>query len=215
MDNRKTKVLIIMLLTIGIIQLAIGFAAFSTMLNISSSLKITPDSSYFKVYFSSSPTELVTNKITPTKSESKIVATDAIIDNTDDPTITNIYAVFTEPGQYIEYSFYSYNSGKYLAYLNEVNFKNIDGDTVTKKCTPLIGAREDLVQAVCGDIELSIQVGPTLFKSTDNNINSHTLARETSENIKVKITYINNDHWADGDFEVSFGNITLDYGTVD
>lgn len=215
MNNRKTKIWIITLLAIGIVQLSVGFAAFSTVLNISTSLKVEPDSSYFKVNFSSSPTELATNEIVPTKSDTKIVTTNAVIDNTDDPTISNIYAVFTEPGQYVEYSFYSYNTGKYLAYLNEVNFKNIDGETVTKKCTPLIGAREDLVEAVCGDIELSVQVGPTVFKATDNNINSHTLARESSENVVVKITYINNDHWADGDFEVSFGNVTLDYGTVD
>lgn len=215
MSNRKTKIFIIVLLIVCVVQLSIGFAAFSQVLNISSSLKVTPESSYFKVNFSSSPTALATSNIVPTKSDSKIVATNAVIDNTNDPTITNMYAVFTEPGQYVEYTFYSFNTGKYLAYLNEVNFKNISGETLTKKCTPLIGAREDLVQAVCGDIELSIQVGPTLFKATNNNINSHTLAREASEKVKVKIVYTNNDHWADGDFEVSFGNITLDYGSVD
>lgn len=215
MNNRRTKILIIVVLAICIVQLSVGFAAFSTALNINSSLKVTPDSSYFKVNFSSSATSLATNQIVPTKSDSKIVATNAVLDNTNDPTISNIYAVFTEPGQFVEYSFYSFNSGKYLAYLNEVNFSNIDGETVTKKCTPLIGARDDLVQAVCGDIELSVQIGPTLFKSTNNNINGHTLARESSENVKVKIIYKNNDHWADGDFEVSFGKITLDYGSVD
>ncbi len=215
MNNRRTKILIIVVLAICIVQLSVGFAAFSTALNINSSLKVTPDSSYFKVNFSSSATSLATNQIVPTKSDSKIVATNAVLDNTNDPTISNIYAVFTEPGQFVEYSFYSFNSGKYLAYLNEVNFRNIDGETVTKKCTPLIGARDDLVQAVCGDIELSVQIGPTLFKSTNNNINGHTLARESSENVKVKIIYKNNDHWADGDFEVSFGKITLDYGSVD
>jgi len=215
MNNRRTKILIIVVLAICIVQLSVGFAAFSTALNINSSLKVTPDSSYFKVNFSSSATSLATNQIVPTKSDSKIVATNAVLDNTNDPTISNIYAVFTAPGQFVEYSFYSFNSGKYLAYLNEVNFRNIDGETVTKKCTPLIGARDDLVQAVCGDIELSVQIGPTLFKSTNNNINGHTLARESSENVKVKIIYKNNDHWADGDFEVSFGKITLDYGSVD
>ncbi len=214
-NNRTSKVLIILALLIGIVCLSVGFATFSTVLNISSSLKVTPDSSYFKVNFSSRADDLETKPIIPSVSDAKVTATNGIIDNTNDPTITNLSAVFTEPGQSVTYSFYAYNTGKYLSYLNEVNFKTIDGEAVSKKCVASQGARDDYVQAVCGDIELSIKVGLSLFKETDNDISNHTLAREASEPVTVKIAYLDNDHWADGDFEVYFGDITLDYASID
>lgn len=215
-NNRSSKILIIIALLIGITCLSIGFATFSTVLTINSSLKVTPDSKYFKVNFSSSPENLETAQIVPTLSDdSKITATNGTIDNTNDPTISNLSAVFTEPGQYVTYSFYAYNTSKYLAYLNEVNFKTIDGETVTKKCIASPDARYDYVQSVCEDIELTIKVGPSLFKETDSNVTNHTLTTDTAEPVIIKITYINNDHWADGDFEVYFGDITLDYASID
>lgn len=215
-SNRASKMLIIIALVIGIACLSVGFASFSTILTINSSLKVEPDSRYFKVNFSSSDSDLKTEPIVPTLSDaSKVTATNGIIDNTNDPTISNLSAVFTEPGQSVTYPFYAYNTGKYKAYLNEVNFKTIDGESITKKCVASPDARDDYVQAVCGDIELTVKVGLTLFKETNNNILDHTLGRDSAEPVIVKIEYINNDHWADGDFEVFFGDITLDYASVD
>ncbi len=215
-NNKPSKILIIVALVIGIACLSIGFASFSTILTISTSLKVKPDSKYFKVNFSSSNADLETSQIVPTLSDStKVTATNGMIDNTNDPTISNLSAVFTEPGQSVTYSFYAYNTGKYLAYLNEVNFKTIDGESVIKKCVASSDARDDYVQAVCGDIELTVKVGPTIFKETNNNVLNHTLSRDSAEPVIVKIQYINNDHWADGNFEVFFGDITLDYASVD
>ena len=50
--NRKQKMLIIIALVVGIASLSIGFAAFSTTLNISSSASVTPNSDTFSVKFS-------------------------------------------------------------------------------------------------------------------------------------------------------------------
>lgn len=214
-NNRTSKLLIILALLVGVACLSMGFATFSTVLKINSSLKVTPDSKYFKVNFSSSDADLETAPITPSVSDTKVVATNATIDNTGDPTITNLSAVFTEPGQFVTYSFYAYNTGKYLSYLNEVNFKTIDGEDVIKKCVASDEARDDYVQAVCEDIEITVKVGPALFRETNNDISNHTLKRNSAEPVTVKISYLNNDHWADGDFEVFFGDITLDYASID
>lgn len=215
MTNKMAKYLMLSALFVGIVGLSIGFATFSTLLTINQSAKVKPDSKYFKVNFSSSATDLETSPITPTKSDQSIVATNAVIDNTNSPTLKNLSATFTEPGQYVVYSLYGYNTGKYLSYLNEVNFKTINGETVAKKCTALVGARDDYVQAACGDIELTIQVGTQTYTTTNNNITGHTLARNSAEPITIKIAYVNRDHWVDGDFEIQFGDITLDYSSID
>lgn len=129
--------------------------------------------------------------------------------------ITNLSAVFTEPGQYVVYSFYAYNTGRYDAYLNDVTFKNIDGKNVNKECIALPGTRDDLVRQVCGDIQITVQVGSAIFKQTTNKIQNHILNRNAAEVVTIKFTYVNNDHYADGDFEIDFGDITLNYSSVD
>lgn len=51
--NKKTKVIAIVALIIGVIGLSIGFAAFSSILNIQSSANVKPDNSTMNVIFSS------------------------------------------------------------------------------------------------------------------------------------------------------------------
>ena len=48
---RKTKVLTIIALVIAIVTLGVGFAAFSTTLNISSSASVSPSSDNFSIGF--------------------------------------------------------------------------------------------------------------------------------------------------------------------
>lgn len=215
MKERTKNRWIILIVVILVTSISIGFAAYSSVLTISSNLKVTPDKKYFKVNFSSAANDLQTNPIEPTKSDPNMVTTAAVIDNTEDPTIKNLSAVFTEPGQYVEYSFYAYNTGKYTAFLNGVLFGNVNGKDSKKVCTPLIGARPDLVERVCGDIKITVDINSSTFNDTTDTIENHTLERNSAEPIKVKFTYVNNDNYADGDFEVSFGDITLNYSSVD
>lgn len=49
--NKKTKVIAIVALIIGVIGLSIGFAAFSSILNIQSSANVKPDNSTMNVIF--------------------------------------------------------------------------------------------------------------------------------------------------------------------
>ena len=153
MKNRSSKVMAIVALIIAVIGLGMGFAAFSNVWTISSSATVTPDSSTFKVVFSSIINGVDTSEIVPTKTPTTLVASNGIIDNTSTPTITNLKADFTAPGQKAVYDFYVYNAGEYTAYLNSIRFNG------AKKCTAGKDANDSLVQAACNGIKVTVNVG--------------------------------------------------------
>ena len=53
-DNKTYKYIAVAALLLGIVGVTLGYAAFSSTLNITSSAEVTPDSSTFNVDFSSS-----------------------------------------------------------------------------------------------------------------------------------------------------------------
>lgn len=211
-----TKQATIIILVVAILCLSVGFSAFSTALNISSSANVSPDATTFSVVFSSSDSALETNPINPKKSPESIVATPATINNASEPTISNLSATFTEPGQSVTYNFYTRNTGEYDAFLKGITFQNVQSQSATKVCTASPGTTDSLVQAACNDIQISIKVGnESEATATTNNITGHSLLQGSSEPVTVKIEYLSNGARADGDFSVSFGDISLNYSSVD
>ena len=97
--NRLGQVIAIIALVVGVVGVSIGFSAFSNALKIQSSATVTPDKDTLNVDFSSSDQSVDASAITPTVSAETVKATNAAIDNTNDPTISNLSATFTEPGQ--------------------------------------------------------------------------------------------------------------------
>ena len=96
--NRDTKLILVTVLAVGVMGLSIGFAAFSNVLKINSAATVSPDASTFNVDFSSSESEVETNPIVPEITQANtpevtpavsLAATNAVIDNSSDPTITN------------------------------------------------------------------------------------------------------------------------------
>ncbi len=215
--NRSIKVIAIAALLIGVVGLSVGFAAFSNTLNIQSSLNVTPDPSTFNVDFSSSDSSVVTDPIKPKKSVETIVATDGKINNSGNPTITNLGATFTEPGQSVTYEFYAYNAGKYNAFLKSIIFGTVDDSY--KSCTAAnIQTTQAYVDEACGDISLKVQVGDTVADNESvSTVSSHPLNMDKGEKVIVTITYNEREKQqrADGDFNVEFGGITLTYSSVD
>ena len=125
--ERSSKVIAIVALLVGVVGLSLGFAAFSNSLTISSSAKVEPTGETFDVDFSSSSSETLTDAVQGVSTPSTVVATDATINNTGNPTISGLGATFTEPGQSVTYTFYARNTGEYKAYLNSITFKNAQG----------------------------------------------------------------------------------------
>ena len=215
-ENKSYKLIAIIAILVGAVGVAIGYSAFSSNLIINSSAEVTPDANLFSVKFSSSDQSVQTNNITPTLSPQNVTGfsgTNATINNSGDPTISNLKATFTEPGQSVTYSFNSFNDGEYIAYLNSITF------TGTKACTAKNTTTQSLVDAACNGISLSITVGESTktvtTTETVSSISSHSLATNTAEPVSVTITYASGSGIADGDFDVTLPSITLKYDSVD
>ena len=212
--ERGTKVIAIVALCVAVIGLSVGFAAFSNRLTISSSANVTPDMNDFDVNFSTVNTTETAGTVSGTPSNDLVTAEDATINNADAPTITNLKANFTAPGQSVTYSFYAHNAGEYIAYLKSVDYENIS-EGVTKVCTAAEGTSEDMVRAACNSISVTVKVGSDSFAGTQSSISSHSLAIDDYEPVEVKIEYAAAGTRADGDFSVEFGDIALTYSSVD
>ena len=214
--SRNSKFIIIVVLMILVIGLSIGFSAFTNIITIKSGADVKPSATSFNVDFSSASGKVENNKITPTLNPTTLTATSAVIDNTGDPTISGLGVTFTEPGQSATYTFYSHNSGEYTSYLKSITFGAAEGTTLSKACTASTGTSQELVNAACNSISLSIKVGnDAAVTQTIQNITSHSLAKNTSEPIIITISYGSGAQVADGDFVVKFGDITLNYSSVD
>ena len=214
--ERSSRVIAVVALCVAVVGLSLGFAAFSNSLTISSDANVKPDASTFNVDFSSSESDLATDSIVPVKEPSNLVAGEATIDNSTNPTVKGLSATFTKPGDKVTYTFYARNVGEYVAYLNSINFNNVLSGSTPKKCTAGEGTTDSLVQAACDDITLSVKVGSeSEVTGTNGSITGHTLAKNTSETIIVEIEYAAGGDRADGDFTVKFGDISLVYSSVD
>ena len=216
MEKRRTgQAIAIMALVVGVVGVSIGFSAFSNALKIQSNATVTPDKDTLNVDFSSSDQSVDASEIVPTVTGS-IQATNAIINNTDDPTISNLSATFTEPGQSATYSFYAYNAGELTAYLKSIIYGNATGETATKVCKAKEGTTDALVQKACNGISLKVKVGSEAETASGlGSISGHSLAKTKAEAITVTLEYAAGAERADGDFTVSFGDVTLNYSSVD
>ncbi len=211
-DNKAYRIIAIVALVLGAVGVTLGYAAFSSTLTINSSAEVHPDPSTFNVDFSSSNSAVVANNITPTLSpnDGSVTATAATIDNTNAPTISNLSATFTAPGQSATYSFYAYNAGQYIAYLNSIAF------TGSKTCTAATGTTQSLVDSACNGISLSVTVGTEAATTTSvPSISGHSLGINDAEQITVVIDYAANSAIADGNFTVTLPSIVLTYESAD
>lgn len=217
MEKNKTgQIVSLLALVIGVVSLSIGFSAFSNVLKIESGATVSPSADTLNVDFSSSETEVVTNEIVPTLTPSLLTATNATIDNTNNPTLKNLSVTFTEPGQKAVYSFYAVNAGELDAYLKSIVYANVDGNSSSKICTAKEGTTDALVQKACDGIFVKIKVGNEAeISSGTANISNHSLLKNAGEKVIITIEYSADAGRADGDFTVAFGDITLNYSSVD
>lgn len=205
------------ILAVFVSFLSIGFAAFSDTLTISSNAIVKPDSSSFRVVFSSSSTSLLTNSITGEGAGGAEGGTASISNDGDTPTISDLTAKFTSAGQSVVYTFYVHNAGAYTAYLDSITYNQVDGEASSKVCTAIDSSNttSSLLTAACNDITLTVAVGNTEASGTMSSISGHTLAKNGFEKVVVTISYADNDHLADGDFTVEFGDIGLTFSSKD
>ena len=206
-NNTGAKYLLVFALLLSVAALSLGFAAFTSTLTIKSSAAYTGGG--FNLKFSTSNSGIVTGSVTPTTTPAtgtpKPTGDTATLSET---TIQGLKATFTDTNQSVKYSFYAYNASEFVGYLNSVSLGS-------KTCTPGDGTTASYVTQACNGISLSVKVGSNTYTSSNTNISSHTLAKNTGEAIEVTITYADGSAKADGDFTVTFGDTTLIYGTAD
>ena len=213
--NRSGQFIALLALIVAIVGVSVGFAAFSSALSIQSSANVKPDQNTLNVDFSSSATAVETNAIKPTTTPKEVVATDATIDNSADPVIRNLSATFKEPGQKAVYTFYAYNAGELEAFLKSIVYENVSSKNSNKVCTAGEGTTDALVQKACEGISLKVKVGTEAETSSGiASISNHSLGKAKSEEITVTLEYASDATRADGDFTVSFGDVTLNYSSV-
>ena len=211
--TRKQQIGIITAMIVGVFALSIGFAAFSSTLNIRSSATVNPDASSFAVIFSNDGNNVdATQTVNPS---SETYGDKATITNGTSPVIGGLKAKFTSPGQSVSYSFYAKNTGSFDAYLNYITFLNAENATSNKVCTAQDGTDQTLVDQACAGISISVKVGQDAPVTTSQaGMTNHMLGKNTNEQVIVTITYAENSAVADGVFDVSFGDISLIYSSI-
>lgn len=212
-NYRRKQIFFITLFSIVAFGLGIGFAAFSTTLNISSSAIVSPDSSDFSVRFidssimaESGGSGLVEPYASEGASGSSVYVNETYIDN--------LSVNFTGDGQFVSYEFWVANFGKFDAYLKEIKFLNVDGKDSNIICTPVGDTSGSLVSAACDEISIEIYIEDA-FANTSTLFKDKKLAINSAQMVYIEIKYSDEGDLADGPFTVEFGDIEFVYSTVD
>ncbi|MBR6690639.1 MAG: hypothetical protein IKL65_04850 [Bacilli bacterium] len=213
MKKRKIRSLEMFSLFVAVLCLSVSFLAFSSQLKIQSDLTANPDDLTFKVVFSTSHKKEETNPVEPKiePRSSKATATNAIIINKKDPMITNLQVNFTKPGQRARYTFYIYNAGEYMAYLNSIIYENVDGLNAKKICMDKNGKTDDTMKKVCDNIKIHVETGNIHTSESLYYIDNRYLKPRTAQKIEVTIEYLKGKDIANKEFEVIFGDIKLNF----
>lgn len=215
MKNNFDKKIESISLLVAIICLTIGFMSYSSSLQIVESLEVEDQNKNdkFSIVFSAREDRYDVKEIEGVSSSGESVGTVQILE-TDDGTLTNLHAKFTNPGQRVSYTFYSHNLSKIDAYLDTITYANVSGNDVFKKCYAVNSRNTNLklVDAACEDISMIVFVNDIeITHGSITGIADHLLKSGTSEKVTVVIEYADNGNLADGDFVAEFGTLTLTY----
>lgn len=232
--ERQIKLLSIVSLVLAISAMTLGFAAFSTTLNISSSAIVTPSSEDFKMLIygfkdSSSMEKVYISGIYDDSDLSSTlgygIATEydakagvAVIDNSTH-TISNATGEFENNLDQILYLFVLRNEGTYDAYLDLSEYNKIsDGyelmvTEVSGVCTPGTGATASLVTEACKGVVANYGVFDLSTGSSKKITTDYFKIEAGSEEI-IGISIWNLGPWADGSFTVDFPSIEFNVSTI-
>ena len=211
MIKRKTKIITIVALVIAIFGMTLGFAAFSTTLNISTSATVAPNSEDFKINFIGIDGDNIVKVVDATiKTENAMISDDG-------QSITGINANLGKPGDYVVYKVYIENNSDYDAYFHGILIDNVEGHSSIRKCTPVGDTNLDLLNAVCPKIgfQFSLQGddGSSLYVNGVENKNYY-MKKGSRHLLAIRYIYVPDAGYVDGPFNVEYGKINFSYSTV-
>ena len=235
--NRQMQLILILAICVSIVGISLGFAAFSNTLTISSSAIVKPDQKDFflRAYGlaeANMDEDLWSYEPYKSTNISKPFiyggsATDAVIESSNgengknEITISNLHMTWTEPDQAVEYWFMIKNEGHYDAYIAQSEFDKLVNLNESIICTAITGTSEDMVENACDYMDIHIEAHSSdqtiqLDKDGGTGENYIKINKYTSESdfdyitIALVIQY-KLDARADGDFKVTFPNISLEF----
>ena len=202
---KKNKILVLVALVVGVIALAIGFAAYGAQLNITDTKAIVDSSSSFNIHFPTSGT------ITPVASTG---ATGSVATTTG-TSITGFNATFTNVNQTVTYSTTITNDAGYIAYLTDVIY------TGNKVCQPGLDNPPSLdLSNYCDGFKMKVTVknGSTKYvdniTDTVNGLSGKSVASKGVLDVEVVLTY-DKPTLPDGSFSVTYPTLSFVFSTVD
>lgn len=235
--EKRIKLLTIILLAITLLTLTIGFAAFSTTLNISSSATVRPNEEDFKIIIYGFKDEIAVNNYVKNRSfseidlststafpyikqEETITAEEAEINNSMH-RISNIKVNLTSSEQEIIYYFIIKNEGKYDAYLDLTNYEYDSNNKeyslnppITGTCIPEIETTKELVDNTCENITHVLNVSNSNNSQITTGESVLTIPKGSHIVLASIISYSKTENLADGPFSVEFPTLTLSFSTT-
>ena len=235
MEMNNGKIIAIVALVVAVIGLSLGFAAFSTSLQISTAANVSAGSGNWDVGFSVDGTNIA-NLTTPTTKNAEN-SNPGVLDVTKYTISQNTNATLsTTFGSEVEYDFYVVNAGSATAYLDAVNF-----DGVTISCTNASSSSSTWIEgssragtlstggntSTISDADCAKMFGVTLtlhstaYSSTTTGITGKSISGGSNTPATLTISYLGNSGGTadadtvaatlDGDIIVSIGTIAVEY----
>lgn len=100
--------------------------------------------------------------------------------------------------------------------MKSIVYENVASKSSNKVCVAADGTGDALVQKACDGISVKVKVGSEAETSSGiASIQNHALAKGVGEKVTVTLEYAQGAERTDGDFTVSFGDITLNYSSAD
>ena len=228
MEMEKEKggrIIAIVALVIAVIGLSVGFAAFSTSLNINTAAKLTPANNW-NVGFSTNGTSIADVSTASTKAANESGNT-GVIDVTKYTIGQNTNATLSATqGSSVSYSLNILNKGSLTAYLDEVDFDNVTvtcsnapaGSTsqIDSNTTSNGGNTTTITASECQAMfSVTLTIDQTDYTAT--TAGSGSIAAGSGVPVTLTVAYTNTAAAQaaaaklDGDIIVSIGTITVVY----
>lgn len=235
--DRRSKLLVIVALALTLVALTVGFAAFTTTLNISSNATVTPNEEDFNIMIYGFKDREAANNFSENgtfdeedlspviaapilKEEQNTTAEDAAIVNSIH-RISNIKVGLTNPGDEVFYYLIIKNEGKYDAYLDLTDYtynsesqEYVLNPPVAGICTPKEGATESLVDATCNNVLHVLGIVSPEGNAVTTGESILEIPKGEYILLASVIGYQETENRADGPFDVSFPDLELYFSTA-
>ena len=233
--DRSGRIIAVVALVIGVLALSLGFAAYSSRLDITSNATVQVGDDDWEVGFGSTGTAIATsstevNGQTNSANNGSINLTQFTIAQNSAPTLS------TTNGSQVEYNFYIVNEGRLNAYLNAITMGSLSCTYVSSGTVRTTDDGHTSIDPTgsgtisdndCNAMfEAKLTIGSTEYTSSGSSGYGTTnqllapVSPATSTNVQAKLTiaYKNNGlsnatSAPNGDFVVSLSQTSVTYGT--